>query len=75
MPRFVCLSATCRRQTEVAIPPGNETGQISNPRCTCGSGMKRVYSKPAVRELSEAEALLRLGDGGLGSIRKLGTLP
>jgi hypothetical protein len=73
VPRFVCHSATCRR--EIALPPVNGTGQIANPRCTCGSEMKRVYSKPAFRELSKAEALLLLGDGGLQSMRKLGAVP
>jgi len=73
VPRFVCQSATCRR--EVTLQPSNGTGQISNPRCTCGSEMKKVYTKPAFRELSKAEAELLLGDGGLQSIRKLGAVP
>ena len=71
MPRFVCQSAACRR--EIKLQPSNGTGQISKPRCTCGSEMRKAYSKPAFRELSEAEALLLLGDDGLQSIRKLGT--
>jgi hypothetical protein len=70
VPRFVCQSVVCRR--EIALQPGNGTGQIPNPRCTCGSEMKRVYSKPAIRELSKAEAELLLGDDEPQSIRKLG---
>ena len=73
MPRFVCQSAACRR--EIALEPGNGTGRIANPRCTCGSEMKKVYTKPAIRELSKAEALLFLGDGGPQLIRKLGAVP
>jgi len=34
--------------------------------------MKKVYSGPAFQGISEAEALLLPGDGGLQSIRKLG---
>jgi hypothetical protein len=34
--------------------------------------MKKIYTKPALRELFEAEALLLLGDDQLQSIRKLG---
>jgi hypothetical protein len=37
--------------------------------------MKKVYAKPAYRELTKAEAELLLGDGGLQSIRKLGAVP
>ena len=59
MPRFVCQSATCRR--EATLQPSNGTGQISNPQCTCGSEMKKIYTKPAFRELSKAEAELLHG--------------
>jgi hypothetical protein len=37
--------------------------------------MKKVYTKPAFRELSKAEAEQLLGDSGLQSIRKLGAVP
>lgn len=75
MPRFVCQSATCRREIEIALQLGNGMGKVSKPRCTCGSEMKKVYTKPAFRELSEAEGLLLFGDGGMQSIRKLGAFP
>jgi hypothetical protein len=60
--QFICQSSVCRRQREMEIPIASERGQISNPRCICGSEMKRVYSKPVVRELSKAEAAMRLGN-------------
>ena len=63
MPRFVCQSAACCRGIEIALPPANGTGHISDPRCTCGSETKKVYSKPVFRELSEVEALQLLGHG------------
>jgi len=72
VPRFVCQSATCRCEVEIAFLPGNEAGQISNLQCLCGAELKKVYSEPAFRELSEAEALLLLGDDELQAIRKLG---
>ncbi len=60
--QFICQSSVCRRQREMEIPIPSEGGPISNPRCICGSEMKRVYSKPVVRELSKAEAAMRLGN-------------
>jgi len=63
--QFVCQSSACRRQVEIAIPTDSQGGgQISNPRCTCGSEMKRVYFKPVFRELSKSEAMMRLRDSG-----------
>lgn len=62
--RFVCQSAACRRETEIALSSNGGAGQFSNPRCACGSEMKKAYSKPVFRELSKAEAILRLGDSG-----------
>ena len=62
MPRFVCQSVTCRREIEIAFQPSNGTRQISNPRCTCGTEMKKVYTKPAVRELSKAEAQIHFDE-------------
>jgi hypothetical protein len=62
--QFVCQSSVCRCQAEIVIPAGSEGGQISNPRCTCGWEMKRVYFKPIFRKLSKAEAMMRLRDSG-----------
>ncbi len=62
--QFVCQSWVCRRQAEIAMPAGSEGGQISNPRCTCGWEMKRVYFKPVLQKLSKAEAMMRLRDSG-----------
>jgi hypothetical protein len=60
--QFVCQSSSCRRQVVVEARAGGATGQVSNPGCTCGSEMKRVYSKPAFRILSKEEVEQRLGD-------------
>ena len=75
MPRFVCQSVTCHREIEIALPPANGTGRISNPRCTCGAEMKNAYAKPTFRELSKAEALELLDNAGPQSMRKLGAFP
>jgi hypothetical protein len=63
MPKFVCQPSTSRREIEIAFPPANGTGQIPDLRYASGSTTKKVYSKPALRELSEVEALQLLGDG------------
>jgi hypothetical protein len=73
VPRFVCQSPACRG--EMALEHGNGTGQISKPRCTCVSEMKKAYTKPSFREFSDAEGLVRLGDGGPQSICKLEAFP
>jgi hypothetical protein len=57
---FVCQSSDCRRNIEIALPPNETPEKFSNPRCTCGSEMKRAYSKFLLRELSKKEAM-RLG--------------
>jgi hypothetical protein len=62
--QFICQSSACRRQGKIEIPAGLGGGKASNPKCTCGSEMKRVYSKPTVRELSKAEAMIRIGYSG-----------
>jgi hypothetical protein len=60
--RYVCVSNTCRREVEIEIPPScGKTGEISNPTCACGAEMKKVYSAPVLRTLSEAEAIQRFG--------------
>lgn len=56
--RFVCQSSFCRREIEIEPSMGHKPSQTTNPRCICGSMMKKVYSKPVLRELSKAEAML-----------------
>jgi hypothetical protein len=61
--RFVCQSASCGLEIEVEpSPPSGGISELSgNPRCSCGSETKRVYSKPVLRELSRAEAIVFYG--------------
>jgi hypothetical protein len=54
-PKYVCQSTTCRREIEIEIPSGQE-GQ-GNPKCVCGSEMKKVYKPPTLTNLSKAEAM------------------
>jgi len=61
--QFICQSSACRRQVKIAIPTSSGRIQISNPRCSCGSEMKRVYFKPTFRELSKDDAIMHLKDG------------
>ena len=58
--RFVCQSSICRREIEIERPAGHKPGQTTNPRCICDSMMKKVYSRPVLRKLSEAESMLLL---------------
>ena len=51
--RFVCPSETCGKQIE--IPGAQKSERKGNPKCVCGSEMKKVYEKPTVRKLSSAE--------------------
>lgn len=51
---YVCVSATCRREIEIELSHGvlDENSKV----CSCGAEMKKVYTAPAFRKLSEAEA-------------------
>lgn len=53
--RWVCVSKTCQREVEEQMPPGEVAGKLPSPPCTCGAAMKRVYTAPTVRKLSEDE--------------------
>lgn len=49
---YRCQNPNCRLEVEKAptsIPKG------ANLNCTCGAPMKKVYTKPMVRELSQEE--------------------
>jgi hypothetical protein len=63
--QFVCRSLACLRQVEIEIPTGSGVGDVINLLCICGLEMKKAYSEPVFQELSEAEGILRLGDGVL----------
>jgi len=48
--RYICRSPTCRRESE-------RSGDLEqNPICACGAEMKKVYSPPDIRSLSEEDA-------------------
>jgi len=63
--QFVCQSSACRRQVEIGIPTGSGVGHGPSMLCICGSKMKKVYSEPVFKELSNTEGILRLGNSGL----------
>ncbi len=56
--RYRCQSSDCREEIEVM-----ETSREhdSNALCRCGAKMKKVYSKPVFRELSEVEDIAGVG--------------
>jgi hypothetical protein len=52
---FRCTNRSCN--CEVIVSKDSETEGRSNPRCCCGSDMKKRYKKPELRELGEAGAI------------------
>lgn len=58
----ICQPTVCAR--EIEIPPGYRSGEISNPRCTDGSGMKKVYETPCLRVYGDILAMTK-GSGKL----------
>lgn len=51
---FRCTNRACNG--EVVVSKDSEIEGKSNPRCCCGSEMKKTYKKPELREFSQAEA-------------------
>ncbi len=51
--RYVCVSATCRREMELEVSHGGSSGPVAKG-CPCGAGMKKVYTAPILRKLYEA---------------------
>jgi hypothetical protein len=54
--RYICQNPVCRKEFEGPKDPGSEGS--TNPRCSCGSETRKVYSKPlaTAHKLSETEA-------------------
>jgi len=52
--RYICQNPACHKEFERPRDPGSEGN--TNPRCSCGSETKKVYSKPMARKLSKTEA-------------------
>jgi hypothetical protein len=52
--RFVCQNGGCGCEMEVVKAPPE--GLASNPRCGCGSVMKKPYVKPSVHTHSTLKA-------------------
>jgi len=57
----VCRRSACRR-IEIELPTRIGIGEALKILCLCGSEMRRVYSEPVFRELSETKVGLRFGD-------------
>lgn len=52
--RFVCQNAECGCEMEVVKAPSESVA--ANPRCGCGSVMKKPYVKPSVLTSSTLRA-------------------
>lgn len=57
--KYICQSKACRREIEVETLPRQRDGQISNPRCTCGSEMKKPYETPGLVVYGDIQALTK----------------
>jgi hypothetical protein len=55
---YVCQSPACRRQVRLSSEAISEGA--TNPRCACGSEMKKRYSSPQLVTLTKAEGLRRM---------------
>ena len=55
--KFICQSLVCRREIEIESSVGGYSQELARPQCICGEKMKRVYSKPVLRELSKVTIL------------------
>jgi hypothetical protein len=53
--RYRCQNVECR--AEIEAKKASIEGS-SNPRCCCGAEMKKVYSKPVLRELDKDAAVV-----------------
>ena len=60
--KYICQSTVCRR--EIGISLRYRVGEISKPRCTCGSGMKEAYETPRLFVYGDVIALTK-GSGQL----------
>ncbi len=53
--RYRCLNPECRAEIEVTK---DSAEGVSNPRCCCGSEMKKPYTKPVLKMLTKDMAAL-----------------
>ncbi len=51
--QYRCQNVQCR--AEIEVKKASIEGSL-NPRCCCGAEMKKVYSKPVLRELDKDAA-------------------
>jgi len=59
--KYICQSKACRREIEIEILPRQRAGKISNPRCTCGSGMNKPYRTPCLIVYGDIQILTKGG--------------
>ena len=55
--KWICSNPTCRSEFVVTVASGPEGGV--NPRCCCGSNMKKEYVKPrfwSIQNLADSSA-------------------
>lgn len=52
--RWICTNSVCR--AEMVVVKHSESGTGTNPRCSCGTLLKKPYHRPTLRRLTTEEA-------------------
>jgi hypothetical protein len=63
--QVVCQRLACRRRVEIEVATSSGVGDVFKMPCLCGAEMKKTYSEPVFRELSQTEGILGLDDSVL----------
>jgi hypothetical protein len=65
--KWSCSNPVCRSEFVVTIGSAAENGV--NPRCCCGSKMKKAYAAPAVGKIQDPEVSETLDRKALSKVR------
>lgn len=65
--KWLCSNLSCRSEFLVATGSAPENGV--NPRCCCGSKMKKVYAAPALWKIPNSEGSKTLDRGDVVKVR------
>jgi hypothetical protein len=65
--KLICSNPTCRAEFVVSVSSGPAEG--GNPRCCCGSEMKKVYAAPTLWEVQDQKDSKGFGRDHLSKVR------
>lgn len=64
--RWICSNPICR--SEFVVDVGGGLGEGTNPKCGCGSIMKKAYAPPALSKVEDPEEAKRLDEQVLSKL-------